>query len=110
MFIPHNRGTQGQRILRLRKNDEIIGVLGVSETEDVVCVTLLGQTLRIHVDTISIQGRNAGGVRVVRMKWDDDSIVAIASTDRDDEAEVETPDEEGDQADSDIDVEDDDEA
>ena len=109
-FIPHNRGTQGQRILRLRKDDEIIGVLGVSETEDVVCVTLLGQTLRIHVDTISIQGRNAGGVRVVRMKWDDDSIVAIASTDRDDEAEVETPDEEGDQADSDIDVEDDDEA
>ena len=30
------------------------------------------------------------------MKWDEDSIVAIASTDRDDEADVEIPDEEED--------------
>ncbi len=90
-FTAHNRGTQGQIIQRLRKKDEIVGVLGVSDSEDIVCVTLQGQTLRIHVDTISIQGRAAAGVRIVRMKFEGDMIVAIASTNRDDDAEVEIP-------------------
>ena len=91
-FSVHGRATQGQKIYRLGgKASFIVGVLSVNEENDVVCVTLLGQTLRVHVDAISVQGRNAAGVRVVSMKFAKDSIVAIASTVRDDEEEVEIP-------------------
>ena len=91
-FSVHGRGTQGQRIYTVGgKASSIIGVLAVDDEDDVVCVTLMGQTIRVHVDAISIQGRYAAGVRVATMKFKDDSIVAIASTERDDEEEVEEP-------------------
>jgi len=80
-FTAHSRATQGQRIYKLGgKADFIVGALSVNDENDVVCVTLMGQTLRVHVKNISTQGRNASGVRVVTMKSAKDSIVAIAST------------------------------
>ncbi|MDD4449340.1 MAG: DNA topoisomerase (ATP-hydrolyzing) subunit A [Sphaerochaeta sp.] len=91
-FTVHGRGTQGQKIYRLGgKASFIVGVLSVDDDNDVVCVTLMGQTLRVHVNAISIQGRNAAGVKVVTMKFKGDSIVAIASTERDEEEDVEIP-------------------
>ncbi len=91
-FSVHGRATQGQKIYRLGgKATYIVGVLSVDNSNDVVCVTLMGQTLRVHVDAISVQGRNAAGVKVVRMKFAKDSIVAIASTEKDEEEEVEIP-------------------
>ncbi|MFA6905069.1 MAG: DNA topoisomerase (ATP-hydrolyzing) subunit A [Sphaerochaeta sp.] len=91
-FTVHGRGTQGQKIYRLGgKASFIVGVLSVDDDNDVVCVTLMGQTLRVHVNAISIQGRNAAGVKVVTMKFKGDSIVAIASTERDEDEEVEIP-------------------
>jgi len=91
-FTVHGRATQGQKIYRLGgKASFIVGVLSVDDDNDVVCVTLMGQTLRVHVNAISIQGRNAAGVKVVTMKFNGDSIVAIASTERDEEEEVEIP-------------------
>jgi len=91
-FNVHGRGTQGQKIFRLgTKATFIVGVLSVNDENDVVCVTMMGQTLRVHCDAISVQGRNAAGVRVVSMKWKNDSIVAIASTEKDEEEEVEIP-------------------
>ncbi len=80
-FSVHSRATQGQRIYKLGgKADFIVGALSVNDDNDVVCVTLMGQTLRLHVNNISIQGKNAAGVKVVTMKSPKDSIVAIAST------------------------------
>lgn len=80
-FSVHGRGTQGQKIYRIGgKASCIVGALAVNDDNDVVCVTLMGQTLRIHVNHISIQGRNASGVKVVTMKSPKDCIVAIAST------------------------------
>lgn len=91
-FTVHGRGTQGQKIYRLGgKASFIVGVLSVDDDNDVVCVTLMGQTLRVHVNAISIQGRNAAGVKVVTMKFKGDSIVAIASTERDEDEDVEIP-------------------
>jgi DNA gyrase subunit A len=89
-FTVHGRATQGQRIYKLGgKADFIVGALAVNDENDVVCVTLMGQTLRVHVKNISIQGRNATGVRVVTMKSAKDSIVAIASTGDEGEEELE---------------------
>jgi len=89
-FMNHHRGTLGQKIFRLTdKGSSIINAVSVNEENDIVCVTLLGQTIRIHVRDISTQGRNASGVKVVTMKSSDDSIVALASTYIDDEDSVE---------------------
>ncbi|MDX9915436.1 MAG: DNA topoisomerase (ATP-hydrolyzing) subunit A [Sphaerochaeta sp.] len=93
-FNVHGRATQGQRIYTIGgKANSIIGVLAVNDDHDVVCVTLMGQTIRVHVDAISIQGRNAAGVRVATMKFKEDSIVAIASTEREETDEVQVPEE-----------------
>ncbi len=91
-FMEHNRGTLGQKIFRVDgKTGVIISALAVNEENDIVCVTMQGLTVRVHVKDISIQGRNAAGVKVVTLKSDKDSIVAIAQTaveeDSDDESE-----------------------
>ncbi len=91
-FMNHHRGTLGQKIFRLTdKGSSIINAVSVNDENDIVCVTLQGQTIRIHVKDISTQGRNASGVKVVTMKSDDDSIVALASTyiDEEDSVDVE---------------------
>ena len=89
-FTVHRRATQGQRIYKLGgKADFIVGALAVNDENDVVCVTRLGQTLRVHVKNISVQGRNASGVRVVTMKSAKDAIVAIAATGEEEELEEE---------------------
>lgn len=89
-FMKHHRGTQGQRIFRLADGSTIINAVSVNEENDIVCVTLLGQTIRIHVKDIPSQGRNAGGVKVVTLKSEDDSIVALASTYLEEDEEDET--------------------
>ncbi|MGD1820343.1 MAG: DNA topoisomerase (ATP-hydrolyzing) subunit A [Pleomorphochaeta sp.] len=87
-FMNHHRGTQGQKIFRLTdKGSSIVNAVSVNEENDIVCVTLLGQTIRMHVKDISTQGRNASGVCVVTMKSKEDSIVALATTSYFDEEE-----------------------
>jgi DNA gyrase subunit A len=91
-FMCHGRGTHGQKIYRLGdKANFIVGALSVNEENDVVCVTMLGQTVRVHGKNISLQGRNAAGVKVVAMKYAEDHVVAIAATEYDEDEEVEMP-------------------
>jgi DNA gyrase subunit A len=85
-FMEHNRGTLGQKIFRVdKKTSVIISALSVNEENDIVCVTMQGLTVRVHVKDISIQGRNAAGVKVVTLKTSSDNIVAIAQTAVEDE-------------------------
>jgi DNA gyrase subunit A len=80
-FMEHNRGTLGQKIFRVDSSSGfIISALSVNEDNDIVCVTMQGLTVRVHVKDISIQGRTAAGVRVVTLKNENDNIVAIAQT------------------------------
>ena len=80
-FMQHSRGTAGQMIYGLEKETYLVSALGVNNENDVVCITKNGITIRTHVESISVQGRSAKGVNVVRMKTDDDYIVATAATD-----------------------------
>ncbi len=78
-FSAHGRGTQGQKIYRIgEKTSEIVNALAVNDENDIVCITMMGQAIRVHVSSISIQGRNAGGVSVVKLKKGNDRIVAMA--------------------------------
>ncbi len=89
-FRTHSRGTMGQKIYTFRdKTGFIVGTLAVNDDDDVVCITSMGQSIRIPVETISIQKAYASGVTIARLK-NEDTIVAIARTD----AEKEELDEE----------------
>ncbi len=69
-FTVHGRGTQGQKIYRLGgKANFIVGVLSVDDEDDVVCVTLMGQTLREHVNAISSRAGMLQVSRLVKMKF-----------------------------------------
>ncbi len=93
-FMSHGRGTMGQRIYNIsEKNGYIVNALSVNDDNDVVFVTLFGQTIRVHVKDISIQGRNAQGIRVVAFKKDTDSLVAMDSTEYQEDEETEEVDE-----------------
>lgn len=88
-FMAHSRNTMGQKIYRFKDDsDYLVGALSLDDSNDVVCVTEKAQTVRVHVKDISLQGRNATGVKVVTMKAKDDRIAAIAETDFDDGEEV----------------------
>ena len=52
----------------------------MDDDDDVVCITSMGQSIRIPVSSISIQKAYASGVCITKLK-DSDSIVAIARTD-----------------------------
>ncbi|MBQ0051041.1 MAG: DNA topoisomerase (ATP-hydrolyzing) subunit A [Treponema sp.] len=67
-FGQHGRGTSGQRIFgNTDGKGEIIGAIAVSETDEVICMTGQGKTLRVKADTISKQGRGASGTRVINI-------------------------------------------
>jgi DNA gyrase subunit A len=86
-FRIHRRGTMGQKIYTFRdKTGFIVGTLAVNDDDDVVCITSMGQSIRIPVATISIQKAYASGVTVARLK-EGDTIVAIAKTDAEKEEE-----------------------
>ncbi|CEM61927.1 DNA topoisomerase (ATP-hydrolyzing) subunit A [Treponema phagedenis] len=71
-FTPHGRATGGQRIYTLsEKTGEVVGLLTVLDDDEVVCITGQGKTIRVNVDSISIMGRSAQGVRVLDIESPD---------------------------------------
>ncbi|MBQ9237853.1 MAG: DNA topoisomerase (ATP-hydrolyzing) subunit A [Treponema sp.] len=67
-FNPHGRGTGGQRIFgNTEERGEIIGALSVADTDEVVCITSQGKSIRIAVAGINIQGAGSTGVTVVKI-------------------------------------------
>ena len=80
-FMSHGRGTMGQKIYSIDDRTScLVRALAVNDDNDVVFITLNGQTIRVHVKDISIQGRSAMGVKVVSFKKAKDVIVAMAAT------------------------------
>lgn len=80
LFSRHGRGTGGQLIYKTEDDGDvyIVSALSVSkDTDDLVCITALGQTIRMHVSDISQQGRVAHGVYIFKMRKAEDYIVAI---------------------------------
>ncbi len=77
-FRSHGRGTMGQKIYTFReKTGHIVKAMSVNDDNDIVVMTTMGQSVRIPVSTISIQGAYASGVVIARLKKGD-TIQAIA--------------------------------
>ena len=86
-FTPHGRATGGQRIYTIsEKTGEIVGLINVSDDDEVVCITSQGKTLRVKANTISLMGRAAQGVRILNIERPDMLIGLDTVANEDDEA------------------------
>ena len=89
-FSPHARATKGQICYRLfDKTGEIAGALSVTDDHDFMCVTLMGQSIRVDSSTIPIQGRNTGGVIIANINKPD-RVVSVARAEQEEDTEEDT--------------------
>ncbi len=73
-----NRGGKGVRDIRTtERNGKVVGILAVSEEDEVLMVTAKGKIQRVRAMDISQIGRNTQGVRIIRLD-DGDTVVSIA--------------------------------
>lgn len=86
-----NRGGKGVKTINVtEKTGSLIGILDVTEKEDLIVTCKSGITLRTAVSNIKEAGRNTQGVIVIRLDGDD----AIAAISKVEEKEEVTPEEE----------------
>lgn len=66
-FSLHNRGGKGMKCHNLTEKTGLLnGVALVNDDDDVMLITNTGTIIRTHVNEISVIGRTASGVRVMR--------------------------------------------
>ncbi len=81
-----NRGGKGVKTINVTdKTGSLVGLLAVTEKEDLMITCVSGVTIRMAVNQISEQGRATQGVKLIRVD-DGDKIAAITQLD---EQEVE---------------------
>ena len=73
------------------KTGYLVNLKPVTDDNDIMIITTGGTIIRMHADTISCIGRSTRGVRVMNVK--DSEVATVDVTERDDEAEVEAPEE-----------------
>ncbi len=72
-----NRGGKGVKTINVTtKTGKLVGILDVSEKEDLMITCISGITIRMKVSKISEQGRATQGVKLIRLD-EDDEIAAI---------------------------------
>jgi DNA gyrase subunit A len=77
-FSAHNRGTRGQICYKAtEKTGEVVGVLSVSDKDDLVCITSQGNTVKLRLAEVATLGKTAMGVRIVNITKPD-VVVGIA--------------------------------
>ncbi len=92
-FAPHARGTQGQRAFKIgEKPGNLVYALGVNDDDSILCITSLGKSIKTPVSNISLQGRNATGVKTLSIN-DTDSVIGVGRIKNKDEIATETVDE-----------------
>jgi len=83
-----NRGGKGVKTINVtEKTGSLVGMLDVSESEDLIITCKSGVTIRMKVANISELGRATQGVKLIRID-EKDEIAAITRIDVQDEAEA----------------------
>ncbi|WP_458401940.1 DNA gyrase subunit A [Candidatus Avelusimicrobium sp.] len=80
----HRGGVGVITIKTSERNGEVVGIKLVDESKDLMVVTEKGMTIRIRCEEIRSVGRNAQGVRLVKLE-EGDKIARIAPVVKDDE-------------------------
>ncbi len=72
------RGGKGVRDIKTTsRNGQVIGVLAVTDGDDILMMSTSGKIQRIRATDINVIGRNTQGVRVMRLD-EDDKLVSLA--------------------------------
>ena len=82
----------GKGILNYKKEDAVAGVAVLQDSDDIMLISQEGIIIRMHASDITVQGRYASGVRVMRVA-EGDRVVTVAPTEREDDAETVKPEE-----------------
>jgi len=72
----NNPRSTGTNAIKLKENDQLVDVILTNGSNELVLTTRFGQSLRFHEETVRTVGRNAQGVRGMKLKGDD-TIVAV---------------------------------
>ena len=89
-----NRGGKG---IRNYGKGEVAGIKVLEEEDDIILISQEGIIIRMHAADINIQSRYGSGVRVMRL-GEGDRVVTVARTEHSDDAEVEKPENEPEEA------------
>lgn len=82
-----NRGGKGVKTLNVSpKTGQLVGMMQVEGNEDLMIITRQGVAIRMNVADISSLGRNTQGVRLIRLR-DNDEIASLAKVVESDEEE-----------------------
>lgn len=96
-----NRGGKGVKTINVTdKTGSLVGLLDVTEKEDLMITCVSGVTIRMKVSSVSEQGRATQGVKLIRID-EGDAIAAITKLDEQEEEQhiaesAETPGDSGD--------------
>lgn len=90
-----NRGGKGVKTISItEKTGNLVGILSVSDEDDLLITCKSGITIRTSVESIRAAGRATQGVKLIRLE-DDDEIAAVTQIEREEEVEAEEIDEAG---------------
>lgn len=81
----------GKGIITMKTNDKVgqmIAMMDVLDTDDLLIITAKGQVIRQRISNIKVLGRNTQGVRLIRLN-EDDTLADVARVVREDEDENE---------------------
>ena len=65
---------EGFIAINLRENDELVGVIQTSGSDDIFMVSRLGMTIRFSEDDVRAMGRDAAGVRGMALREGDEVV------------------------------------
>src|SRR6185436_19845362 len=88
------QGRGGMGIINIKtteRNGDVVGVLEVTDDDDLLIATQQGQVVRTPVKDISTLGRNTQGVYLVRFKGENDKVASVGRMVHDDTEVEETP-------------------
>lgn len=88
-YRTQRRGGKGLRDIKAtRRNGRVIGIVRVTDEDEVLMMTARGKIQRVAAAEISVIGRNTQGVRIMKLD-EEDALAAIVRVPREDGGEVE---------------------
>jgi DNA gyrase subunit A len=85
-YRKQSRGGKGILAMKLtEKTGDIMGILPVSDKDDLMIITDKGQVIRTKISGISLLGRNTQGVRLINVKPDEKVVAVEKIAESDDE-------------------------
>jgi DNA gyrase subunit A len=77
-----NPRSTGTNAIRVKENDRLVDVIMTDGTKEIILTSRFGQSLRFHEETVRTVGRNAQGVRGMKLRKGDE-VVAVTLLEKD---------------------------